>query len=178
MAGRPPGLVVPGSPSHLFGVRVHEVDETFIGGVKTGEERGRGAPEGTHVVIAFEAREKGFGPVPAAGRGEDRRRAPRGVLAPQHRLGAVVVSDAPWSYPLAIADTFGHKPFNIKRSGRHAHESLPGRIAWRACSSAGSQTPTSPASPSSTCRPTWTSSPSGSTAVPRAPVLPRSWRVQ
>jgi transposase-like protein len=40
--------------------------------------------------------------------------------------GSVVVSDALRSYPLAVADTFGHKPFNIKRSGLHAHELLPG----------------------------------------------------
>jgi hypothetical protein len=38
---------------------------------------------------------------------------------------ATVVSDALRSFPLAIADTFGHKPFNIKRSGFHAHELLP-----------------------------------------------------
>jgi ISXO2-like transposase domain len=31
-----------------------------------------------------------------------------------------------WSYPPAIADTYGHKPFNIKRSGLRAHEVLPG----------------------------------------------------
>jgi transposase-like protein len=39
--------------------------------------------------------------------------------------GSVVVSDALSSYPPAIADTFGHEPFNIKRSGLHAHEVLP-----------------------------------------------------
>lgn len=30
------------------------------------------------------------------------------------------------SYPPAIADTYGHNPFNIERSGLHAHELLPG----------------------------------------------------
>jgi len=40
--------------------------------------------------------------------------------------GAVVISDALRSYPPTIADTFGPKPFNVKRSGLHAHELLPG----------------------------------------------------
>ncbi|MCP9818151.1 transposase [Synechococcus sp. Cruz-9H2] len=40
--------------------------------------------------------------------------------------GSVVVSDALQSYPLAIADTFGHKSFNMKRSGLPAHELLHG----------------------------------------------------
>jgi hypothetical protein len=40
--------------------------------------------------------------------------------------GSIVVSDALQPYPLAIADTFGHKTFNIKRSGLPAHELLPG----------------------------------------------------
>ena len=40
--------------------------------------------------------------------------------------GSVVISDPLRSYPPAIADTYGHKPFNIKGSGLHAHEVLPG----------------------------------------------------
>ena len=35
--------------------------------------------------------------------------------------GPVVVSVALKSYPLAIADTFEHKSFDIKRSGPPAH---------------------------------------------------------
>ena len=38
-----------------------EVDETFIGGVKTGGKRGRGAPGKAYVVIAVESTERGFG---------------------------------------------------------------------------------------------------------------------
>ena len=38
-----------------------EVDETFIGGVKTGGKRGRGAAGKAYVVIAVESKEKGFG---------------------------------------------------------------------------------------------------------------------
>lgn len=40
--------------------------------------------------------------------------------------GSVILSDALRSYPLAIADTFGHTPFNITRSALPAHEVLPG----------------------------------------------------
>jgi len=103
-----------------------EVDETFIGGVKTGGKRGCGAPGKTYVAIAVEAKAKGFGrcrlqvveKIVAEHLGEFMHRN----LSP----GSVVVSDALQSYPLAIADTFGHKPFNIKRSDLPAHELLPG----------------------------------------------------
>lgn len=46
-----------------------------------------------------------------------------------HRIitpGSTVLSDALNSYPAAVADTFGHEPFNIKRSGLPAHAVLPG----------------------------------------------------
>ena len=98
-----------------------EVDETFIGGVKTGGKRGRGAPGKAYVAIAVEAKAKGFGicrlhvveKIDAEHLGEFMHRN----LSPC----SIVVSDALQSYPLAIADTFGHKPFNIKRSGLPAH---------------------------------------------------------
>ncbi len=38
-----------------------EVDETFIGGVKTGGKRGRGAPGKAYVVIAVESKDQAFG---------------------------------------------------------------------------------------------------------------------
>ena len=56
-------------------------------------------------------------------------RASRGVHAsqPQPRLDRRQrLFGALQPYPLAIADTFGHKTFNIKRSGLPAHELLPG----------------------------------------------------
>ena len=82
--------------------------------------------EMAHVVIAVESKEHGFGrcrlqaipKIDAANLGQFLHRH----IAP----GSVVISDALKSYPLAIADTYGHKPFNIKRSGLHAHEVLPG----------------------------------------------------
>ncbi|MCP9772441.1 IS1595 family transposase [Synechococcus sp. Tobar12-5m-g] len=104
-----------------------EVDETFIGGVKTGGKRGSGAPGKAYVAIAVEAKAKGFGrcrlqvveKIDAEHLGEFMHRN----LSP----GSVVVSDALQSYPLAPARGFvGHKLFNIKRSGLPAHERLPG----------------------------------------------------
>jgi transposase-like protein len=103
-----------------------EVDETFIGGVKTGGKRGRGSPGKTAVVIAVEVKPRGFGRcrlqvlnrVDAEHLGVFLHSA----IAP----GSTVVSDALSTYPIAVADTFGHKPFNIKRSGLPAHEVLPG----------------------------------------------------
>jgi len=103
-----------------------EVHETFIGGVKTGGKRGRGAPGKAYVVIAVESKEHSFGRcrlevVPKI----DAEHL--GKFLHEHIVpGSVVISDALRSYPPAIADTFGHKPFNIKRSGLRAHEVLPG----------------------------------------------------
>ena len=100
-----------------------EVDETFTGGVKTGGKQGRGAPGKAYVVIA---EEQGLGrcrlqvipKIDAENLGQFLHRH----ITP----GSVVISDALNSYPPAIADAYGHKPFNIKRSGLHAHEVLPG----------------------------------------------------
>ena len=81
------------------------VDETFLGGVKTGGKRGRGAPGKAYVVIAVESKEKSF-------------RRCRLQVVPKidaehlgqflHRHitpGSVDISDALSSYPPAIADT-------------------------------------------------------------------------
>lgn len=141
-----------------------EVDETFIGGVKTGGKRGRGAPGKAYDAIAVEAKVKGFGrfrlqvveKIDAKHLGECMHRN----LSP----GSVVVSDALPSYPLAITDTFEHKSFNIKRFGLPAHELLPG-VHWAASLLKRWPVPTNPEAPPSTCRPTWMSSPFGSTAV-------------
>ena len=78
------------------------------------------------MVIAVESTERGFGrcrlQVVAKIDAENLGQFLHRHLTP----GSVVISDALRSYPPAIADTFGHKPFNIKRSGLRAHEVLPG----------------------------------------------------
>jgi ISXO2-like transposase domain/Transposase zinc-ribbon domain len=110
-----------------------EVDETFIGGVKTGGKRGRGAPGKAYVVVAVESKDKAFGrcrlqvvpKIDAENLGQFLHRH----ITP----GSVVISDALRSYPPAIADTYGHKPFNIKRSGCTPTRCCRGSIGWPAC---------------------------------------------
>lgn len=103
-----------------------EVDETFIGGVKAGGKRGRGAAGKTAVAVAVEVRARGFGrcrlQVLDKVDAEHLGVFLHNTIAP----GSTVVSDALSSYPAAVADTFGHKPFNIRRSGLPAHVLLPG----------------------------------------------------
>jgi len=102
-----------------------EVDETFIGGVKTGK-RGRGAAGKSAVVMAVEVKARGFGrcrlqvleKVDAEHLGAFLRR----TITP----GSTVISDALNSYPVAAAGTFGHTAFNVTRSGLPAHAVLPG----------------------------------------------------
>jgi transposase len=93
-----------------------EVDKDVPDGFKIGGKRGRGAPGKAYVAIAVEAKSKGFGrcrlqvveKISAEHLGEFMHRN----LSP----ASVVISDALHSYSLAIADTFGHKSFNVKRS--------------------------------------------------------------
>lgn len=103
-----------------------EVDETFIGGVKTGGKRGRGAPGKAFVVIAVESKTRGFGRCRLQVVDRIDAKHLKAFLHATVAPGSVIISDALNSYPLATADTFGHQAFNLKRSGSHAHELLPG----------------------------------------------------
>ena len=103
-----------------------EVDETFIGGVNVGGKRGRGAAGKAYVLIAIEAKEKGFGRCRLQVVEKINAAHLREFLHTNIAPGSVVISDALRSYPLAIANTYRHKPFNITRSGVHSHEVLPG----------------------------------------------------
>src|SRR5450755_522063 len=75
--------------------------------------------------------------------------------------GTIVVTDGRPSYPSACGDEYTHQPEPIAPSGL-AHELLPG-VPRRWCS-AGCWAPTRAPSSQGTCRPTWTSSRSASTA--------------
>lgn len=104
-----------------------EVDETFVGGVKPGGKRGRGAPGKAMVVVAVEQR-------PPMGFGRCRLRvvprAEAAVLRPflleSIEPGSVVITDGLSPYPRAVGDDFVHRPVSVSGSGDPAHVVLPG----------------------------------------------------
>lgn len=104
---------------------VVEMDETFIGGVRSGK-RGRGAAGKTLVAVAVERfQPKGFGRcrmgiIPNATGPELRK-----FLLANVELGSTIVSDGLTSYP-AAAIGYTHQAVNVSRSGVQAHVSLPG----------------------------------------------------
>lgn len=105
---------------------VVEVDETFVGGIKTGT-RGRGAAGKVLVVVAVERLSpRGFGRcrlqvVPNA-------EAPtmRAFLLDCVEPGSVVVTDGLASYQAAVADDYVHRPHPVARALVKAHVLLPG----------------------------------------------------
>lgn len=108
-----------------------EVDETFVGGIRSGK-RGRGAEGKTLVAVAVELLSpKGFG--------RCRLRVIPNAQAPTLRLflldcvmpGSVVVTDGLSPYPAAIGKDYLHEPHIVAKSNDPAHVSLPGvhRIA-------------------------------------------------
>jgi hypothetical protein len=104
---------------------VVEIDETFIGGREPGA-MGRGAGR-VCVVGAVEAPDAG------KGFGRARLRVVPDVKAPTLRAfiveniapGTTLRTDALTSYPHAVGG-YVHDPVNVLRSGKQAHESLPG----------------------------------------------------
>lgn len=147
-----------------------EVDETFIGGVKTGGKRGRGTSGKAYVVIAVESKEHSFGRcrlevVPKID-AEHLGKFLHEHIAP----GSVVISDALRSYhPRSLT------PSATSRSTSSGLACAPTRSCLAstgspACSSGGSPAPTNPASPPSTCPPTSTNSRSASIVATREPV--------
>ena len=105
---------------------VVEVDETFIGGVRTGK-RGRGAAGKVLVAVAVELHEpRGFGRcrllvIPDASAASIEPFV-RDAIEP----GSVVVTDAWKSYPSAVGNDYVHRPVNVARSGAQANVLLPG----------------------------------------------------
>lgn len=102
-----------------------EVDETFVGGIKSGPP-GRGALGKVLVVIAIERfQPKGLGRcrmaiVPNAGAASLRQ-----FLVGNIEPGSTVVTDGWPSYPPALTG-YVHQPVNVSASGTYAHVSLPG----------------------------------------------------
>ena len=101
-----------------------EVDETLIGGVRSGK-RGRGADGKVLVVGAIEITETGWGRARMAVIPDASAASLRQFITENIAEGATVVTDAWKSYPPALAGKYTHEPFNISVSGRPAHEPLP-----------------------------------------------------
>lgn len=105
-----------------------EMDETFIGGPKPGK-RGRGASGKVLVLGAVERAERGhgFGRARLAVAADAKAASLRAFVTANIAGGAVVISDALSSYTNAVTGPdYRHDPINVKASGLHAHEVLPG----------------------------------------------------
>ncbi|MGH9379377.1 MAG: IS1595 family transposase [Thermoanaerobaculia bacterium] len=105
-----------------------EVDETLIGGVKPGK-RGRGAKGKALVAVAVETKKpkRGYGRIrmeviPAAEAVHLLGFVKRNI-AP----GATVITDGWKAYARSLpAAGYRHEPINVSKSGKQAHELLPG----------------------------------------------------
>lgn len=100
-----------------------EVDETLIGGVKTGK-RGRGAAGKTLVAGAIEITDHGWGRARMAVVPDASAASLRAFITANVAPGSTIVSDAWTGYPPAM-NGYEHEPLNISASGKPAHESLP-----------------------------------------------------
>src|SRR5660397_83782 len=155
-------MVRPGQ--ELLSGRV-EVDETFLGGEQPGP-RGRGALGKTLVVIAVELVEpKGYGRTRMSVITDASTSSLRPFLLATVEPGATVVTDGWGAYPGACQA--GSPTSRTRLPGPDPRRTNCFRlcIAWRPCASAGYWARTKAACSQSTCRPTLTSSASGSTVA-------------
>ncbi len=103
-----------------------EVDETAIGGKKSGK-RGRGAAGKTEVAIAIELKDpKGFGRVRLRVIPDASSKTLAAFLEEVVEPGSTIVTDAWGSYPLATKGKYNHEPKNQTTSTQKPHELLPG----------------------------------------------------
>lgn len=100
-----------------------EVDETFIGGVKSGKP-GRGAAGKVLVAGAVEITENGWGRARLAVIEDASAASLRGFITANIAAGSTIVSDAWTGYPPAM-NQYHHEPLNVSASGAPAHELLP-----------------------------------------------------
>ena len=115
-------MVVPGRD--LLTGRV-EVDETFLGGERSGP-RGRGALDKTLVVVAVELRDpRGYGRARMKVIPNAETASLRPFLITTVEPGSTVVTDGWSSYPGACEGWFVHDRHPVAGSGYKAHELLP-----------------------------------------------------
>ena len=140
-----------------------EADETFLGGPEPGV-RGRGAQGKVMVEVAVEQVGRGLGRCRLQVIPDVAGPTLRAFMLNHVEPGSVVITDGLASYGRPAARSTSTGP---SRSGRPANKrtsySPPCTASRRSCS-AGCSAPTKAASSPGTCRHTWTSSPSDSTA--------------
>jgi ISXO2-like transposase domain len=141
-----------------------EVDETVIGGPQPGRP-GRGALGKTLVAIAVEQAGRALGRCRMQIIDDASTASLRPFLLDHVASGTIVITDGWPSYPSACGEEYTHQPEPVAPSGLHA----AGRASRHRWCSAGCWAPTKAASSLGTCRHTWTSSRSASTAGALAP---------
>lgn len=102
-----------------------EVDETFVGGVRRGQGRGRGAPGKAIVVIAVEVLPRGYGRtrmrvVPSAAAADLMP-----FLRDTVKTGSRLRTDGHRGYDQAVSQGFARTAISIAASGDPAHVHLP-----------------------------------------------------
>ena len=103
-----------------------EVDETVIGGVRSGK-RGRGAAGKILVAVAVEQElPKGFGRCRLQVIPNAESDTLRSFLLKHIEPGSTILTDGLASYPAAAGSDYSHHSTPIKASGMEAHELLPG----------------------------------------------------
>ena len=101
-----------------------EVDETFVGGPRSGK-RCRGATNKVMVIVAVEQRgTRGFGRCRLGVIPNAQAVTLKAWLEENIEAGSVLLTDGLLSYQSAAAASYTHKPFNVKGSGLPAH--IPG----------------------------------------------------
>ena len=102
-----------------------EVDETFLGGERSGP-RGRGALGKTLVVIAVELHDpRGYRRARMSNIPDATAKTLRRFLAATVDPGSTVVTDGWAAYRNACRERYVHEPHPVAGSGQDAHELLP-----------------------------------------------------
>ena len=145
-----------------------EADETFLGGPEPGV-RGRGAQGKVMVEVAVERDGRALGRCRLQVIEDVAGSTLREFMLAHVEPGSVVTTDGLASYRPACGEEYEHRPEPIGPSGSRRTNYCPECTASRRSPSAGCSAPTKAASSPGTCRRTWTSSPSASTAGDHEP---------
>lgn len=104
-----------------------EVDETFVGGSRSGGKPGRGAPGKVPVAVAVEVKSpKGFGRARLEVIPDAKRVTLHRFICETIEPGSCVLTDGLAAYRGIDVHGYTHKPFVVDGSGVHAHVPLPG----------------------------------------------------